>query len=103
MHRPVGFTLAPRLNTAGRLGHAEVAVRLLLTSDEKEAARLAAELCRLNRERQELEHGIFEDAHGLLRGEKPDAPIVLAAEGWHRASSELRPPSWRRNFPCPQS
>ena len=80
----VGFTLAPRLNAAGRLGHAEVAVRLLLTSDEKEAARLAAELCRLNRERQELEHGIFEDAHGLLRGEKPDAPIVLAAEGWHQ-------------------
>lgn len=62
----VGFTLAPRLNAAGRLGHADVAVRLLLTDSEREAAELAAELCRLNRERQELEHGIFEDAHGLL-------------------------------------
>lgn len=80
----VGFTLAPRLNAAGRLGHADVAVSLLLTRDEREAAELASELCRLNRERQELEHGIFEDAHGLLRGEAPKAPIVLAAEGWHQ-------------------
>ena len=80
----VGFTLAPRLNAAGRLGHADVAVRLLLTRDEREAAELAAELCRLNRERQELEHGIFEDARGLLSGEAPTAPIVLAAEGWHQ-------------------
>lgn len=61
-----------------------MAVRLLLTDSEREAAELAAELCRLNRERQELEHGIFEDAHGLLSGETPTAPIVLAAEGWHQ-------------------
>ena len=80
----VGFTLAPRLNAAGRLGRADVAVRLLLTRDEGEAARLAAELCRLNRERQEIEHDIYEAARRQLSGEKPTAPIVLAAEGWHQ-------------------
>lgn len=80
----VGFTLAPRLNAAGRLGRADVAVRLLLTEDEEEAARLAAELCRLNRERQELEHCIYEEAHELLSASKPTEPIVLAAEGWHQ-------------------
>ena len=76
----VGFTLAPRLNAAGRLGHADVAARLLLTRDEDEAARLAAELCRLNRERQEIEHGIYEEARELLSAERPTEPIVLAAE-----------------------
>lgn len=80
----VGFTLAPRLNAAGRLGRADVAVRLLLTRDEGEAARLAAELCRLNRERQEIEHDIYEAARRQLSGEKPTAPIVLATEGWHQ-------------------
>ena len=80
----VGFTLAPRLNAAGRLGRADVAVRLLLTEDDDEASRLAAELCRLNRERQEIEHGIYEEARELLSAERPSAPIVLAAEGWHQ-------------------
>ncbi len=80
----VGFTLAPRLNAAGRLGHADVAARLLLTTDVDEAARLAAELCRLNRERQEIEHGIYEEARELLSAERPTEPIVLAAEGWHQ-------------------
>jgi len=44
----VGFMLAPRINAAGRVGHAELAARLLLTQDESEAATLAAELDRLN-------------------------------------------------------
>ena len=50
----ISFTLAPRLNAAGRLGRADVAVQLLMTDDEIQAETLAEELCRLNRERQEL-------------------------------------------------
>lgn len=80
----VGFTLAPRLNAAGRLGHADVAASLLLAEDERTAAPLAAELCRLNRERQEIERGIWEDARRILRENPPDAPIVLASESWHQ-------------------
>lgn len=80
----IGFTLAPRLNASGRLGHAEVAAALLLTRDAAEAEARAAELCRLNRERQALETGIWQDALEMLDGAAPDAPIVLASERWHQ-------------------
>ena len=80
----VGFTIAPRINAAGRLGNADVAVQLLLTRDEQEAASLSAELCRLNRERQELEHDIWQEARAMLNAEPPSSPIVLAAENWHQ-------------------
>ena len=80
----VGFTIAPRINAAGRLGNAELAARLLLSRSLAEAAPLAQELCRMNRERQELEHEIWEQAHELLRRNPPDGPIVLASEGWHQ-------------------
>ncbi len=80
----IGFTLAPRLNAAGRLGNVSVAGRLLMTHDEAEANELAAELCDLNRKRQALETGIWEDASNMMAGQNPDAPIVLASEKWHQ-------------------
>lgn len=80
----IGFSLAPRLNAAGRLGSVATAGRLLLTSDVSEAEVLAAELCSLNRHRQELEMEIWEDASGMMFGKKPEAPIVLASEKWHQ-------------------
>lgn len=51
----IGFTLAPRINAAGRLGKTSIAALLLLTDDSADADRYAAGLCQLNRERQELE------------------------------------------------
>ena len=80
----VGFTLAPRINAAGRLGRADVAVQLLMARDDETAGTLAEELCRLNRERQELEQSIWDDARSMLRSETPSSPIVLAREGWHQ-------------------
>ena len=80
----LGFTLAPRLNAAGRLGHTEDAVRLLLTEDVREAERLARELCQKNRERQGLEQKIWAQALEALDGHVPGTPIVLASEGWHQ-------------------
>lgn len=79
----VGFSLAPRINAAGRLGEPGLAVRLLEERDVRRAKTLAAELCRRNRERQELETEIWRQAVEALHGEQPDAPIVLAAENWH--------------------
>src|SRR6266536_2650284 len=55
----VGFRLAPRLNAAGRLGHPESALELLLTEDAAEAARLAHRLDELNRDRQTVEERIL--------------------------------------------
>lgn len=80
----IGFTLAPRINAAGRLGKADVAVRLLMTADPDEAALLASELCRLNRRRQELEQEIWREAREILGDCPPSAPIVLVSESWHQ-------------------
>lgn len=80
----IGFSLAPRLNAAGRLGQAEMAAELLMTSDPRAAAELAVELCELNRQRQSIETEIWREANALLSGSEPDAPIVLASGKWHQ-------------------
>ncbi len=80
----IGFSLAPRLNAAGRLGRASIAAKLLLTEDERKAASLARELCDLNRKRQSIETDIWKEANSLLHGQTPDGPIVLASESWHQ-------------------
>ncbi len=80
----ISFTLAPRINAAGRLGRADVAVRLLTTQSSAEADALAEELCDLNRERQALEQDIWLEARSKLEGQAPSGPIVLAAENWHQ-------------------
>ena len=80
----IGFSLAPRLNAAGRLGQAESAERLLMCSDEKYAAVLAAELCEMNRRRQNIETEIWQEASALITDKTPDAPIVLASDKWHQ-------------------
>jgi single-stranded-DNA-specific exonuclease len=51
----LGFLFGPRINAGGRIGDAALGARLLLTGDENEAAKIATELERLNRERQEIE------------------------------------------------
>ena len=80
----IGFSLAPRLNAAGRLGQASVAARLLLSRDHNTAASLARELCELNRRRQSIENDIWREANAQLSGQTPDGPIVLASEEWNQ-------------------
>jgi single-stranded-DNA-specific exonuclease len=84
----VSFRLAPRINAAGRLGHPRAALELLLTDDTKEAERLAAELERLNRDRQAVEERILNEALAQVQ-EWPEAKrrrrgYVVAGEDWHR-------------------
>lgn len=80
----ISFSLAPRLNAAGRLGQAVKAAELLMCTDDGRAAKLAAELCELNRHRQSIETEIWQEAQALLAGRKPDGPIVLASDRWHQ-------------------
>ncbi len=80
----VGFTLAPRINAAGRLGQVDRAAELVLERDPERAARLAAELCELNRRRQQLEADIWDEVADMLAGQTVTTPIVLAREGWHQ-------------------
>lgn len=83
----VGFWLAPRLNAAGRMGHALLAAELLTTADEPRALEIAGYLEEQNRQRQAIEREIFHRACELIdeRGLAGDGrrAIVLAADGWH--------------------
>ncbi|HEX6491546.1 MAG TPA: single-stranded-DNA-specific exonuclease RecJ [Gaiellaceae bacterium] len=83
----VGFRLAPRLNAAGRLGHPEAALELLLTDDLDEAKRLAYRLDDLNRERQAVEQRILREAIEEIESwpepRRRRSGYVLAREDWH--------------------
>ncbi len=81
----VGFILAPRLNAAGRIGDANDGLRLLLTEDAAESARLARELETLNARRQALDQRILDEAIALADAtlRPDDRALVLAADGWH--------------------
>ena len=81
----VSFALAPRLNAAGRLGNASLALALLKTRDEALAAELAEEMCRMNRQRQQLEQDMLSQCLMQLEADPPNGkPIVLAGDGWHQ-------------------
>lgn len=83
----LGFMLGPRINAGGRIGRADLGVQLLLEHDSTEAARIAAELDRLNRERQVIEQAAEAQAEAealaALGFEDKGAVIVTASEGWH--------------------
>ena len=81
----IGYVIAPRINAAGRMEQADLAVQLFLTTEEREAVRLAQTLCELNRERQATETEIYKEATLMLRNKKLcGSAIVLAGERWHQ-------------------
>ncbi len=73
----IGYGLGPRLNAAGRLKHARLALELLLERDEVEAERRALELTALNRERQERTAAALELAAELLEQEDAESPLIF--------------------------
>jgi single-stranded-DNA-specific exonuclease len=83
----LGFMLGPRINAGGRIGRADLGVRLLLEGDVSEAARIAAELDRLNSERRVIEQAAEAQAEAealaALGLEDKGNVIVTASEGWH--------------------
>lgn len=82
----LGFLIGPRINAGGRIGDSALGARLLSIVDPLEARRIAEELDRLNRERQELERAALEEAEAQAIAclEAQDcAAIVAAGESWH--------------------
>jgi single-stranded-DNA-specific exonuclease len=81
----VGFKLGPRLNAAGRLDDASVGVRLLLAEDAAEAERLARELDRANKERQDLQVSVADEAVKQAAALDPfkRRSLVVSSPGWH--------------------
>jgi single-stranded-DNA-specific exonuclease len=84
----LGYILGPRINAGGRIGDAGLGARLLLTDDETEAARIAAVLERLNKERKAIEQAALEEA--LAQADRlveadPELPLVLVgSQTWHK-------------------
>lgn len=82
----VSFTLAPRINAAGRMGCADQAAELFLTDSPSRAQDIAAMLCCQNKERQNAENAILNQAFEVLQKEydpQEDRMIVLWGENWH--------------------
>ena len=82
----LSFGMAPRINAAGRLRHADTAVKLLTTNDPVEAQQLAQMLDECNKERQDLERGIVAEARKMVEdsgGLGDRGAIVVGKIGWH--------------------
>jgi single-stranded-DNA-specific exonuclease len=82
----IAFTIGPRLNAAGRLGQAEMAVELLITESPDRARQLAEYIAELNSQRDGLEKSILLAAQKQIKQEcdlEKDAALVLAGRGWH--------------------
>ena len=81
----IGYTIAPRINAAGRIKTASLAVELFLSNDKYRAKEIAEELCATNKERQAEENKIMQEAYEKI--EKYDIEknpvIVLDADNWH--------------------
>jgi single-stranded-DNA-specific exonuclease len=82
----LGFLVGPRINAGGRIGDAALGARLLTATDRQEATRIAAELDRLNRERQRIEAAVLAEAEAqamfALGADERGAAVIVAGEGW---------------------
>lgn len=82
----VGYSIAPRLNAAGRMDTAAIALKLLLCGNEEQATGIAARLTEINTQRQHTEQEVLAAALGQLDAEPSrahDRVIVVAGENWH--------------------
>ncbi len=100
----ISYTIAPRINAAGRINDASVAVELFLTNDADRAYELAEKLCTVNRERQLLENDIAEQAYA--KAEKThdfsrDPVIILDDESWHNGIIGIVASRVTEKFGCP--
>ena len=84
--REIGFVIAPRINSAGRVGETTDALQLLLTDDPSEAEFLAEKLEQTNQERRAEDQRTFDEALELLERDydlSREMGVVLSCDGWH--------------------
>lgn len=99
----LGFALGPRINAGGRIGDAALGAKLMLEADPSEAARVAAELDRLNTDRRVIEAATVEEALADVGARYGAAPtlVVAAKEGWHPGVVGLVAARLKERFACP--
>lgn len=78
----IGFQIAPRINAAGRMNHANVAYNLMMTNDPIEATDLAYELDKNNKDRRKLVDEMFKDAEDQLKGQEDEPILFVLGYGW---------------------
>ena len=80
----ISFRLGPRINASGRLADAALSVELLLSDDSRFCFETARQLDLFNRERQDIERQITEEAERMIEADFSSQPgIVVFSEGWH--------------------
>ena len=79
--RSIAFVLAPRLNAAGRMGAADLALELLVCQDPRRAEQLAAALEQENKERMAAGEKILQEAR--LQAAASGSPVIALADQWH--------------------
>lgn len=85
----VSFGIAPRINACGRMGHSLEALNLFLTDNENEARNITEALNDFNKERQDIEKRIFEEAINQIKEKslENEPIIVIGSENWHHRSN----------------
>ncbi|OGH87235.1 MAG: single-stranded-DNA-specific exonuclease RecJ [Candidatus Magasanikbacteria bacterium RIFOXYA1_FULL_40_8] len=79
----IGFQIAPRINAAGRMNHANVAYKLFTTKDETDASQLAFELNNNNKDRQKMTDDLLKQAVKQVEETQKDNPILFVlGQGW---------------------
>jgi single-stranded-DNA-specific exonuclease len=78
-----GFALGPRINAGGRVGEANLGVRLLTTDDPDEARAIAEQLSTLNDERRAIEAAVQQAAEQQIDAQHNRAVLTIAGHGWH--------------------
>lgn len=82
----LAFTLAPRVNAAGRMGDASRGVRLFTTVDPVEAEKLATQMQQDNTSRQKIQEELLNHAVEIIEQDpsyQHQKVIVVSGEGWH--------------------
>lgn len=83
----VVFTIAPRINAAGRMDDAKAAVELLISDDDTKARTIAKEIQQLNDERKELDKQITEEALAIIKKDTSfshKCTTVVCQKDWHK-------------------
>ena len=99
----VVFSLAPRINAAGRMGSSDIALELLLCEDFARAEQLAQELTLMNISRREEENTIFQSALAQAEAEagRGRTGLVLHDDGWHPGIIGIVASRIAEKFHCP--
>lgn len=100
----IGYTIAPRINAAGRIRDASLAVELFLAEDCETAAPIAKKLCDINHERQSEENKIIEQAYAHIAMQHDfdnDPVIVLDDETWHHGIIGIVASRITEKYGCP--